>query len=179
MVKTGCRNTMFWRECVFYLQEGLRNADFSTTLTVFGLKPRSGTTQYLAQFRLWGLFFAQGIFPLCCFALILPPPHPLKIGLPEVIITQIHTNHKNSLYVISKYMSSHLPESRRQCSIITQLKSVLMRRLNMKPIFLGGVISLEVGKVSLELFMSLITVCELSSHNKTDELNVQISDHCS
>lgn len=27
---------------MFGLQEGLRSADFSTTLTVFGLKPRSG-----------------------------------------------------------------------------------------------------------------------------------------
>lgn len=30
---------------VVCLQDGLRNADFSTTLTVFGLKPRSGKTQ--------------------------------------------------------------------------------------------------------------------------------------
>lgn len=123
-------------ENVSYLQEGLRNADFSTTLTVFGLKPRSGTTQYLAQFRLWGLFFCT----------------EQKIALPEVIVTQVHTNHNNSLYAISKHLYSHLPQ--RQCSIITQLRTVLMRRLHMKPIFfLGGVISLEVGKVSLELFI--------------------------
>lgn len=32
-------------------------------------------------------------------------------------------------------MNSHLPKSRRQCSIITKLRSVLMRRLHMKPIF--------------------------------------------
>lgn len=40
---------------IFCFQDGLRNTDFSSTLTVFGLKPRSGNIQVFADLRLLSL----------------------------------------------------------------------------------------------------------------------------
>lgn len=40
-------NASFSLRRLWLLQEGLRGADFSTTLTVFGLKPRSGAHKFL------------------------------------------------------------------------------------------------------------------------------------